>query len=142
MKKDFFQEGHVSEQRDNERELLEMVLGELHTSLQALADMNQMAIHAMDTKDYKRIGYFLNCVDRVSLQTVRYVADVRTLLSIRDKGITIEEGVFDARELVRACEDYFHILNQENHLSFLWTGDLNGIYLGDEQKNPIQISRP
>ena len=133
MKMNFHPESR-GPQENSELALWDTVLGELHTSLSALSDMDQMAVHALETEDYKRTGYFLSCMDRISLQAARFAADLRTLLQVERKGISLENKPFDAHELVKNCGDYFYVLNQEKHFSFLWSGDLDGVYLGDEPK--------
>ena len=115
-------------------EFLDNLLDELYRPVKTLADMNQLTMQALKDENYLQAGYYVGCMDRMSLQVLLFVKNLQRLSQVQKNGILLEEEKFDAHELVQACKDYFQDLNMEKQLSFLWSGDLDGVYLGDERQ--------
>lgn len=115
-------------------EFMERSSQELRISVNTIAGMNQLALHALDMEQPDMTKHYLSLINGMTKQIIPYLSDVADLSYVQRMGIPLAYECFDIHHVAEECKEYFYYLDGDRDISFLWTGELQGLYIGDEER--------
>lgn len=119
-----------------ERQMLTDMLGELAGDLRVpvstIAGINRRALHAYKECRPEAAEHYLSVMNRITSYLMSFLTDIVDLSKVQKNGIPSACECFDIQHLADECNLYCMELVRDRQLSYVWTGELQGRYLGDE----------
>ncbi len=118
-------------------EFLENFSENLMVSVSSILNMNCNALRTMEKGQMELSQRYLSMSNSVAAYLLPLFTDLVELSHFQKKGVTLMYECFDIHHLTEMCHEYCHDLVRDKRISLMWSGDLHGYYLGDE--NLIQL---
>ena len=124
----------------------------LQVPAREIGGATQQAGAALLKRDDKKVTYFLNQIQGLADYLTEVARDMEDVNMIQQGELKLEEKNFDVQELARDCDDFFRQCSKGKRISYMWVGNLNGVYYGDKQRieqllfnlieNAIKFNKP
>ena len=106
----------------------------LQVPAREIGGATQQAGAALLKRDDKKVTYFLNQIQGLADYLTEVARDMEDVNMIQQGELKLEEKNFDVQELARDCDDFFRQCSKGKRISYMWVGNLNGVYYGDKQR--------
>lgn len=118
-------------------EFLENFSENLMVSVSSILNMNRNALRTMDKGQPEICRRYLAMSNSVAAYLLPLFTDLVELSHFQKKGVTLMYECFDIYHLTEMCHEYCHDLVRDRGISLMWSVELHGYYIGDE--NLIQL---
>ena len=115
-------------------EFMERLSQELRVTVNAIAGMNQLALRSVELDQPDMTKHYLTLAGGVAKQLMSVLTDITDVSRVQRTGLTLVCECFDIHHLLEDCREYIHYLDCDRKISFMWTGELRGYYIGDEKR--------
>ena len=106
----------------------------LQVPAREIGGATQQAGAALLKRDDKKVTYFLNQIQGLADYLTEVARDMEDVNMIQQGELKLEEKNFDVQELARDCDAFFRQCSKGKRISYMWVGNLNGVYYGDKQR--------
>ena len=106
----------------------------LQVPAREIGGATQQAGAALLKRDDKKVTYFLNQIQGLADYLAEVARDMEDINKIQQGELELEEKNFDVQELARDCDAFFRRCSKGKRISYMWVGNLNGVYYGDNQR--------
>lgn len=115
-------------------DIVEYISHDLRASMNAIAGMNEIALRTLEADRPEMTKHYISMVKKVANSAMSFLSEVLDISNMQKMGMALTWERFDIHDLATACGDYFHYLAPGSGISFIWVGELQGLYLGDEHR--------
>lgn len=115
-------------------DFVEYVTGDLRCVNDVTRRLAGQIWDAVEKKDYEAAFHYMEQQEDISHYLDVIFADILEAAHMQKFGIILEKDVVDMKMLMTECGIYLDDLRRKKQLSCIWTGSLDGRYIGDKKR--------
>lgn len=129
-----------AEQENNiKMEFLEQLCQEVRIPAEAISRLNCLMRLSIKQDDTEQTEYYLTIMNRLTEYLKLVLSNIVDMSMVHKRGIPLVRERFDMANLKDTCHVFCQTLIRGKEISLSWTGNLQGFYLGDEERIKLAL---
>lgn len=115
-------------------ECLEYLTDDVPTSLNQMMVFQKLGLQAVEKGDESKSAAFIAKANEAAKELMVMLSDISVYHKIQSESMQFQERSFSINQLSDMCYDYANYLIAGKMISYMWVGELDGVYKGDQKR--------
>lgn len=129
----------AEEENNIKMDFLEQFCQEVRIPVEAVFELNRLVHLSIKLEDTEKTEYYLTIMNRLTEHLKLVLSNIVDMAMVHKRGIPLVNERFDVGDLEDECHAFCQTLIHNKQISLSWTGDLQGIYLGDKERIKLAL---
>lgn len=129
----------AEEENNVKMDFLEQLCQEVRIPVEAVFKLNRLVRLSIELEDTEKTEYYLTIMNRLTEQLKLVLSNIVDMAMVHKRGIPLVNERFDVGDLEDECHAFCQTLIRDKQISLSWTGNLQGIYLGDKERIKLAL---
>lgn len=115
-------------------ECLEYLTDDVPTSLNQMTVFQELGLQAAEKGDTRKSAAFIGKANEAARELMVMLSEISVYHKIQSESMQLQERSFSINQLSDMCYDYANYLIAGKMISYMWVGELDGVYKGDQKR--------